>query len=398
MASGGTPFLLGVGGQVSNRDHAAGEKILVMRNSILLAICALASATVTASAWAAGEKHFTADCLKQPTAKCVTAAALSNLLVIDTDEKMAKLMMPSLEGDVVRALAAAGSLPKAYEYAESLDDPEKRQMAFVALGHAEAHQKRYAQARELFDKVDIGGRTGILGVIAEEQAGAGDIANAKKTVDELIAATKLEDSKFGRALSITRIAELMQQVGDHRRAVDFLEQARRAADDPSPVAIKNFYMTIIAKTEVRILGTAAAVKTARDIPSAYERSLALIDIVGEAEDSGKHAEVEGVIGEALRTTKDIDFALSRIAALGSLAELQAQLDDLAAAEKTLAEAMAVAESMKEHQQDAFGLIASSQARVGNAKEALAMALRIRADGIRVPTLLRIAIALGKDDG
>lgn len=373
-----------------------------MRRFMPFAICALVSVTVTASAWAAGEKHFSADCLKQPTAKCVTAAALSNLLVIDADDEIVKMMTPSLEGDVVRALAAAGALPRAYEYAEAVDDPKKRQMAFVAIGHAEAHQKRYAQARELFAKVDIGGRTGILGVIAEEQAAAGDIANAKKTVDELVAATALEDSKFGRALSLARIAGLMQQVGDHGKAIDYLGQARRSADDPSPITIKNFYMILIARTEVRVLGTAAALKTARDIPSAYERSLALIDVVKEAEEAGMRAEVDGIVDEALQATREVDFALSRVAALGSLAELQAQLSGLADADNVISMAMEVAESMgqssKREQQEAYGSIASTQAKVGHAKEALELALRIRSDPIRVETLLRIAVALGEGAG
>jgi hypothetical protein len=145
----------------------------------------------------------------------------------------------------------------------------------------------------------------------------------------------------------------------------------------------------------------AALKTAREISSAYERTLALSYVVTEAEESGKYVEVEGVISEALQTTKDIDFALSRVAAVVSIAGLQAHLHDRAAADETFAMAIEVAESMgssqreKREQQEAFGSIASSQAGVGNAKEALEMALRIRSDPIRVQTLLRIAIALGE---
>jgi tetratricopeptide (TPR) repeat protein len=375
-------------------------ELIAMRYCAVLAIAVLAGVNgLSGSAWAAGEEYFSAACLKKPTAKCVTAAALSNLQVIDTGDKIVEMMMHSVEFDVVRALAASGALTEAYAYAESLDDAEKRDSAFVAIAQVEAKQNRLAQARELIAKVGAESRTGILGAIAEQQAAAGDIAGARSTVLELAAAYEQADSRVVRSMSLARVAELMQRVGEHRRAVEYLEQARLAADDPDPITLKNFNRIVIARMEVRILGVPAALKTARGISSAYERTLALTHVVTEAEEAGKHAEVEGVISEALQTAKDIDFALSRVAALDSIARLQAQLHDRAAADETFAMAMEVAESMgqssKREQQEAFGSIASSQAGVGNAKEALETALRIRSDPIRVQTLLRIAIALGE---
>jgi hypothetical protein len=373
-----------------------------MRSRIMLTTAVWVTANVFAgSAWSAGEAHFSKECLRTPTSRCVTDAALSNLLVIDTDNEIIKIVLHGLEFNVVRALAASGSLAEAYAYAESLDDAEKRESAFVAIAQIEAKQNRLAEARKLIAKVDAESRTGILGAIAEQQADAGDLAGARTTVTELVTAYEQVEPSVVRSMSLAHVAGLMQCVGDHRRAVEYLEQARLAADDASPITIKNFNKIVIAQMEVRILGVPAALKTAREISSAYERTLALSYVVTEAEESGKYVEVEGVISEALQTTKDIDFALSRVAAVVSIAGLQAHLHDRAAADETFAMAIEVAESMgssqreKREQQEAFGSIASSQAGVGNAKEALEMALRIRSDPIRVQTLLRIAIALGE---
>ena len=97
-----------------------------MRYRMTVAVMALAGLIgFESSSRAAGEKYFTQECLKQPTAKCVTDAALANLLVIDTDDKMVEVMMPGLESYIIEALAAAGSLPQAYEYAESLEGFEE---------------------------------------------------------------------------------------------------------------------------------------------------------------------------------------------------------------------------------------------------------------------------------
>lgn len=376
----------------------------MMRNRAALVTALLAGVIgFGGTAWAAGEKYFTADCLKRPTAKCISAAALSNLLVIDTDDRMVEVMMPGLVSSIVEALAAADSVPQAYEYAESLDDAKKRRNAFVAIGHIEARREHYEQARKLFANMDIGGRTGILGTIADQQVAAGDIADAKKTLAELVVAQETEDSKLGKALSLARTAQLMQRVGDRKGALDYLERARRSLDDPSPIPVRDFYMIIIAKADAEILGVAAGLKTARDIPQAYERALALADVIEIAEDAGKHEEVKGVMAEALQTARSVDYASSRVHVMASTAALQAELGDREGARETLAAALAAAEAMpgtsfadQSQREDALGGIASFQAKMGDAREALKTALRINLHPVRVRALLRIAIALGNE--
>lgn len=261
-------------------------------------------------------------------------------------------------------------------------------------------------------------RARALGSIALEQAGAGNVEGAKKTLNGAFdagAQADKESRKFHLAVAQNVIAAAQAQVGDVRGARRTFADALQTAEqldggfrsnqllgDFVTYRLRNGDVSTALQAAERIsdpsqrsraLSTAGRVQAEMgDEPGAEKTFRAAIDALEQGGSRTDHSRdlsalavahveagnIAAALGVALHRAREIDGAYERTLILAAIAGGQAEVGDMAAANATLAEAVRATERLgRTNAPVALAVIAAIQAQTGDdagAKKTLATAL------------------------
>ncbi len=275
------------------------------------------------------------SCFASPTARCLLDEAVASTKAISRPE-----MRDWALGEVLVAQARAGFSKSAITTVSRINDPRLIMVALRDIALAQAGAGRDDEALAAVEIIpDIGKQLEAYAQIAAIQAKRGDADNVKGTVSKLIAVLKKEKRNIKRIAFRSRVAVIMEQVGDGKAArynLDLAETLARSSDSD--------------KEGLRIVATALARM------GQPKRALSVLkeaggDIVGTSVlVSAAKAQVRaGDDAGALATTENIEAMRYRAVVLSQIATAQASKGTPAGrrmANQTIDKALVAAESIK----------------------------------------------------
>ncbi|HEY7158811.1 MAG TPA: sigma factor-like helix-turn-helix DNA-binding protein, partial [Gemmataceae bacterium] len=205
--------------------------------------------------------------------------------------------------------------------------------------------------------------------IAEAQAEAGDKTAATRTYKEALDTAKTLPDKMerwgGRCFTEARIAESRMRTGDMEAAWKIIATIKDEYSRHS--ALRN-----IAIAQAKAGDVKGALEMAETIDSDVGNSEVLAVVVKLYAKAGQ---IKKAVDLAETITADFNRTVARI----NIAEAQAKAKDLAAARKSLQEALDIAHRMKSHEDYMAMCVAMVQAEMGEIEEALKTANTIHSD-------------------
>lgn len=321
-------------------------------------------------------------------------AALGTALSIDDHDSAGQALR-----EVVAVQAATGQLTAARQTFKQIEDPFYRGQAAGDIAVADARAGRIPQALSLATSIRKAYRAQVFERVAVEQADAGDIAGALKTIDQIDAdidralvlgrvstrtrvrsdreqaqqifsraSVVLEGAKDPRqrkALSWSHMARMRIAVDDVAGAKQCLVSALASAAGMPEGTRRDEAYDAIARTQIRAKDNAAALETAAHVDERVAQALLIRDIVASQADAGADA--------LLQTAAVRKDPLTQTAALfGVIGAQLLRRDEVRARPEAVNANIAAARALVSQIPDvqlrpaAFAALAAAQAATGNA--------------------------------
>jgi tetratricopeptide (TPR) repeat protein len=348
---------------------------------------------------AAGDDSVTAECRQTPTPSCMIDAGVNTMrsAMIQPDA-YARVLMGRMVSTLVHARIAMGDLKAAHTLAASLRDvkePHVYKWALQAVAMAEARNGDLGEAVRLLDSVENDSRAQLLIAIADRQAIEGTKEEAKRTLASALDAMAAARSQETRVFIMVGAGDVLTHLGDERGAAAKLREARGIADKLPREVFRSVSLSLVASAYAKKGDFDTALLIVRSIPRNSFRSGGLVSVARAATKKNEAIDARALIEEALAVAREDTFPVSRVGSLGDVAALQSSLGDHPAADRTIDEALGVAEGTKDrlNRASAFHAVALSLTRSGNPKRGLEVAMTIDMAPERALAFFDMAVAL-----
>lgn len=299
-------------------------------------------------------------------------------------------------GDIAVAEVRAGADERALATASKAHKSQRAQAeGRVAIARAQKRDFRGAEAA-LAEIDDVMYRALVQGQIADLRAGAGDTTAAHAQFQSaLTLLDKAPDRNHRKPITLSQLARLQASYGDRAGALDTLRRAIAAAGTLISQEQKDDALDMIARGQLRLNDTQAALATALPVQNPITRALLVRDVVAQQVR-------DGMALAAVRSAIPKDDALTETAALFGVLGAQLYMPGRGGAADTIAPARDAVRSIDDVQLKpaAFAALAAAKVTVGDAEggaeifeEALAASLAIEQPDKRAAAYVRIVNAL-----
>ncbi len=335
----------------------------------------------------AAEKQ--AACLVHPNYRCVLSLAMETARGIEAGDDRARALTAIVEAQAGHGdkLEARKTLAIAMETAHGIEAGDDRARALRAIAEAQAAIGDIAAALETARGIeDAWRRDAGERAVAEAQATMGDIAAALET------ARGIEDGGW-RALALYAIADAQAKTGDFDAA---METARFVS---GAYYRGRFHVCRIFRLQAKTGDIAGALE---NLNSRVICFTALLEVAEGQAKAGNKQGSETVFAAALETARgmsvdvhcDLQGQCTRAQLLTAIAEAQAKAGNKQGAETTFTAALEAALGIEDARDraSALGTIAEAQAAIGDIAAALKTARGIEEAGDRASTLRAVAAA------
>ena len=276
-----------------------------------------------------------AECFDNVTVRCLIREALESAKAVFKPE-----LRDWALGEILFAQARAGLGDAAMETAGRIKDPRLIMVALRDIAEAQAASGRSEDALAAAGIIpDPVKRAEALAAIANIQVRRGDGIDASITADRLLFSLDSIKTPLTRLSFQTRVAVFLAQSGDGPRAADILADAEAFARARIDENNRGVALRYVAKAWAENEQHARAMRVLSDVTDDSNRTPVLITTATQQALAGDAA-------AALATADTIEGVRYRAVVLGRIALVQAEGGDLAAAEITLAMALAAIEKIK----------------------------------------------------
>jgi RNA polymerase sigma factor (sigma-70 family) len=328
----------------------------------------------------------------------VPAGMISTRVAALTEGVLPAMLISRLKGALVAllavtllglGLAAAGRQPGTVK--EPARKPTAPQLAAGGTLPAGASAQDAVQAKPLLEQAlqtagkieDLETRASVLAMIARAQARAGQKDAAGKTFAQAAQLARGIKEDYPRAQWFAWLARTQSEAGDFDAAFSTAATIQEPAEGDKQRSFKNYAWMWIAICQAEAGDIQAALTNANAIEEPEPdddyptpKSMALCEIAKVQARSGK-------VADGLKTAGAIKNKLERCSCLAVIAVAQARAKDLPAAQKTLQEALDIANSIQpdptsssDHRAFALIHVAGAQAALGDVEGAVKLALSL----------------------
>jgi peptidoglycan hydrolase-like protein with peptidoglycan-binding domain len=333
-------------------------------------------------------------CFRNPNEKCLLGEAVESAKAIYKSE-----LRDWAYGEILAAQAKAGLVKSAIETVGRIGDPRLIMVALRDIATAQAKEGRIDQARSAANIIpDPQKKIEAMIAVARILVKQGDKAGAVKTAGEIVELADKFDKGLGQVTVLTQMAIIYQKAGEPDEARKLLGRLEALAESNNPEtglkrAERAAALRHVASAFAEIGEPAKALGIVAKAPGSFDRTAVEMSVATAHADAGD-------IDEAFATAKKIRDSRYLAVVLGRIAVVQARAGKKAAADDTIAQALATTSDVKMPyaksyavSQIALALIEMAKFEGDDAlKRATHTAQRIDDDRLRAYTLWSVAAA------
>ena len=269
------------------------------------------------------------------------------------------------------AQSAARETPEAH--VETTPPAEPQRLVVVEAALATLKDARSIARRISWE----GSRAMLLSVMADAQAGAGDIEGAKRTMSEALSLAQRTGSDWSQGSVLGRIAKAQATAGDVGAARQSITDAMSVAGRIGDFEMRASVLSIIAAAQAAAGDIQGAMATAGRLSNHMHATAlgAIAEVQVERGDTeGARRSIARAIPIARRSTDD----WMRGVALSGIARAQVAASDIDGARRSVAEGLSVAENLGDAglRTSMRGFFLEHQTAVGDGQRALSTARQI----------------------